>query len=177
MEVTLKLAEIAYQHGGPLSCLQTKITALISADLLVNVPNNNFIFRFNLYRLLFLSKIKLKIAERNRDKEDQFCTISSWANYMSGGSFTPVSYLNKQENIELEMGLERLKSVGAFASGLQLRLLVDGEFTYLNQAISIAALSMAGAFNQTRPVVWNTYQCYLKVKLIALFEPYQVGIN
>ncbi|XP_046463928.1 hydroxyproline dehydrogenase-like [Daphnia pulex] len=138
VEVTLKLAEIAYQHGGPLSCLQTKITALISADLL------------------------LKIAERNRDKEDQFCTISSWANYMLGGSFTPVSYLNKQENIELEMGLERLKSVGAFASGLQLRLLVDGEFTYLNQAISIAALSMAGAFNQTRPVVWNTYQCYLK---------------
>ncbi|EFX65779.1 hypothetical protein DAPPUDRAFT_204241 [Daphnia pulex] len=103
VEVTLKLAEIAYQHGGPLSCLQTKITALISADLLV-----------------------------------------------------------KQENIELEMGLERLKSVGAFASGLQLRLLVDGEFTYLNRAISIAALSMAGAFNQTRPVVWNTYQCYLK---------------
>ncbi len=171
MEVTLKLAEIAYQHGGPLSCLQTKITALISADLLVKVLNDNLFFHFNSHRF-FLSKIKLKIAKRNRDKEDQFCTISSWANYMSGGSFTPVSYLNKQENIELEMGLERLKSVGAFASGLQLRLLVDGEFTYLNRAISIAALSMAGAFNQTRPVVWNTYQCYLKVKLIALFEAY-----
>lgn len=55
-EVTLKLAEIAYQHGGPLSCLQTKITALISADLLVKVPNNNFIFYFNLHRLLFLLK-------------------------------------------------------------------------------------------------------------------------
>lgn len=138
VEVTLQLAEIAYHHGGPLSCLQTKITALISADLL------------------------LKLAERNRDKEDQFRTISSWANYMAGGLLAPVSYLDKTENIELEKGLERLKSVGAFASGLQLRLLVDGEFTYLNQAISIAALSMAGAFNQSRPVVWNTYQCYLK---------------
>lgn len=84
---------------------------------------------------------------------------------MTGGLFAPVSYLDKTENIELEKGLERLKSVGAFASGLQLRLLVDGEFTYLNQAISIAALAMAGAFNQSRPVIWNTYQCYLKVKL------------
>lgn len=164
MEVTLQLAEIAYKHGGPLSCLQTKITALISADLLVKILVLSV--TKNARRLLFSFDFfltQLKIAERNRDEEDQFRTISTWANYMTGGSFTPVSYLDKQENMELEMGLERLKSVGAFASGLQLRLLVDGEFTYLNRAISIAALSMAGAFNQTRPVVWNTYQCYLKV--------------
>ena len=82
---------------------------------------------------------------------------------MTGGSFTAVSYLTKQENVELEKGLERLKSVGGAASVRELRLLIDGEYTYLNRAISIAALSMAGAFNQSRPVVWNTYQCYLKV--------------
>lgn len=34
-EVTLQLAEIASQHGGPFSCLQTKITALINANLMV----------------------------------------------------------------------------------------------------------------------------------------------
>lgn len=105
----------------------------------------------------------MKIAERNKEKEDLFRTISSWATYMTGGSFTPVSHLTKTENIELEKGLERLKAVGQAASARELRLLVDGEYTYLNQAISIAALSMAGAFNQSRPVVWNTYQCYLKV--------------
>ncbi len=112
---------------------------------------------------LLNSKTKLKIAERNKDKEDQFSTISSWANFMTGGSFNAVPYLTKSENIELEKGLERLKSVGGAASARELRLLVDGEYTYLNRAISIAALSMAGAFNQSRPVVWNTYQCYLKV--------------
>ena len=162
MEVTLQLAEIAYQHGGPLSCLQTKITALISADLLVNICFCNYKKKVSSITLSIILT-QLKIAERNRDEENHFRTVSTWANYMAGGSFTPVSYLDKQENMELEMGLERLKSVGAFASGLQLRLVVDGEFTYLNRAISIAALSMAGAFNQTRPVVWNTYQCYLKV--------------
>lgn len=89
---------------------------------------------------------------------------------MTGGQFASVSYLSKAENIELEKGLERLKRVGGAASARQLRLLVDGEYTYLNQAISIAALSMAGAFNQSRPVVWNTYQCYLKVYTVQCLQ-------
>ena len=93
----------------------------------------------------------------------QFRTIESWTNYIKGGSFNSVSYLSKNENIELEKGLERLKSIGQAASARELRLLVDGEYTYLNKVISNAALAMAGAFNQSRPVVWNTYQCYLKV--------------
>jgi hypothetical protein len=75
-----------------------------------------------------------------------------------------VSFLSSTENVELEKGLERLKTVGQTAVNKQLRLLVDGEYTYLNNAISIAAMSMAGAFNGQRPVVWNTYQCYLRVR-------------
>lgn len=35
METTLQLAQVVSQHGGPLSCLQTKITALINANLMV----------------------------------------------------------------------------------------------------------------------------------------------
>lgn len=83
---------------------------------------------------------------------------------MSGAPFSVARapFLTGQENVELEKGLERLKRIGSAASKLQLRLLVDGEFTYLNRAISTAALAMAGAFNHSRPVVWNTYQCYLR---------------
>ena len=95
-------------------------------------------------------------------------TISQWANYMTGGSLPNVAFLSAEENQELVNGLDRLKAVGRAASANQLRLLVDGEFTYINPAISIAALSMAGAFNTTRPVVWNTYQCYLRVSFISL---------
>ena len=36
-KLTLQLADIVAEQGGPLSCLQTKITALISADLLVTL--------------------------------------------------------------------------------------------------------------------------------------------
>ena len=90
-------------------------------------------------------------------------TIRQWADYLSGGAFVRVPFLDHQENIQLEKGLERLKRIGTAAVEGELRLLVDGEYTYLNEAISITALSMAGAFNRHRPVVWNTYQCYLKV--------------
>lgn len=83
---------------------------------------------------------------------------------MRGGKFVSCPYLTQTENIDLEKGLERLKSIGEAASSRNLRLLVDGEYTYLNDAISMVALSMAGAFNHSRPVVWNTYQCYLRVK-------------
>ena len=34
-EVTLQLAQLTADHGGPLSCLQTKITAIINPDLMV----------------------------------------------------------------------------------------------------------------------------------------------
>ena len=90
--------------------------------------------------------------------------MSQWANYLTGGPFSRVSFLSSTENVELEKGLERLKTVGQTAVNKQLRLLVDGEYTYLNNAISIAAMAMAGAFNGQRPVVWNTYQCYLRVR-------------
>ena len=36
-ELTLELARLTGECGGPLSCLQTKITALIPADLMVNI--------------------------------------------------------------------------------------------------------------------------------------------
>ena len=94
-----------------------------------------------------------------------------------------------------------------------LHLLVDAEYTYMNQGISAMALSMMVAFNRyrertcniyevssnlfrssplltlntitslkpipsmylelsfdirTRPVVWNTYQCYLKAALSTI---------
>ena len=47
----------------------------------------------------------------------------------------------------------------------ELRLLVDGEYTYMNPGISALALGMMMAFNKEQPVIWNTYQCYLKAAL------------
>lgn len=96
---------------------------------------------------------------------------------MTGGSFIRIPYLSAAENNELERGLERLKCIGKAAVDRELRLLIDGEYTYINRVVSMAALSMAGAFNHARPIVWNTYQCYLKViRLPSSFKSFKNNV-
>ena len=72
--------------------------------------------------------------------------------------------LTEKENEQLVSGMARIKNVCDFAvKSNKIRLLVDGEYTYMNPGISAVALSMMVAFNQKNAVVCNTYQCYLKV--------------
>lgn len=43
-------------------------------------------------------------------------------------------------------------------------LAVDAEYTYTNPAINLLTLAMMKLFNTPTPIVWNTYQGYLKVR-------------
>lgn len=82
-----------------------------------------------------------------------------------------LTQLTDMENLALNKGLLRLKEIGQKAKETGIRLLVDAEYTYMNPGISAAALVMMMDHNQTEAVVANTYQCYLKVRLLDSKRP------
>ena len=43
-----------------------------------------------------------------------------------------------------------------------MRLMVDAEQSYLQPAIDALVIHLQQAYNQQEPIVFNTYQCYLR---------------
>eukprot|EP01012_Entosiphon_sulcatum_P052380 TRINITY_DN7199_c0_g1_i1.p1 TRINITY_DN7199_c0_g1~~TRINITY_DN7199_c0_g1_i1.p1 ORF type:complete len:540 (+),score=85.59 TRINITY_DN7199_c0_g1_i1:42-1661(+) len=62
----------------------------------------------------------------------------------------------------LKQLLDRMLALSAEAEKLKVQMLMDAEPTYLQAAIDHIVLAMQRKHNRSTPVVFNTYQCYLK---------------
>ena len=58
--------------------------------------------------------------------------------------------------------LGRIRRLSTEAAAHNLRLMIDAEHTYFQPAIDLIAKQMMREFNTNEPVVYNSYQCYLK---------------
>ncbi|XP_072520972.1 proline dehydrogenase 1, mitochondrial isoform X2 [Salminus brasiliensis] len=68
----------------------------------------------------------------------------------------------EEEEKQMTRILQRLDALAKYAAESGVRLMVDAEQTYFQPAISRLTLEMQRIFNTGKPVIFNTYQCYLK---------------
>ncbi|XP_022247554.1 hydroxyproline dehydrogenase-like isoform X2 [Limulus polyphemus] len=138
----LQCFDLSESLGVESPFLQLKITGVMSADLIARLSD---IYNHS------------SIATRQ-------ILVKSVAASMSGQDMRmqPFDQLEPKERESLMLAVQRLKEIGQCASKKTVRILVDAEYTYINPGLSLLTLAMMVAFNQQFPLIWNTYQCYLK---------------
>nr|XP_046241466.1 proline dehydrogenase 1, mitochondrial [Scatophagus argus] len=67
-----------------------------------------------------------------------------------------------EEEKQMKRILERMDVLVKHAMENGVRLMVDAEQTYFQPAISTLTREMQRIYNREKPVIFNTYQCYLK---------------
>ncbi|GFU37290.1 hydroxyproline dehydrogenase [Trichonephila clavipes] len=126
----------------PSPMIQLKLSGLLPARLLVRVGD--------LYTASMDSRLK---------------TVEAIADQMVKDSNQVSAFQDNLDRAEVDTlgkAVRRLKDICERARCKTVRVLVDAECTHLNEGLSALCLGAAAAFNSEVPVVWNTYQCYLK---------------
>ncbi|KAM4827051.1 proline dehydrogenase 1, mitochondrial isoform 2-T2 [Thomomys bottae] len=79
------------------------------------------------------------------------------------GQLEPLlSGFTAEEEQQMTRMLQRMDMLAKRATEVGVRLMVDAEQTYFRPAISRLTLEMQRRFNMDKPLIFNTYQCYLK---------------
>ncbi|XP_066221416.1 proline dehydrogenase 1, mitochondrial [Saccopteryx leptura] len=82
---------------------------------------------------------------------------------MQTGQLEPLlSGFTEEEQQQMTRMLQRIDVLAKKASKVGVRLMVDAEQTYFQPAISRLTLEMQRKFNVEQPLIFNTYQCYLR---------------
>ncbi|XP_056385691.1 proline dehydrogenase 1, mitochondrial [Hyla sarda] len=83
-------------------------------------------------------------------------------NLQSGQIEPLLTRFTEEEDRQMKRMLQRMDVLAKKALETGVRLMVDAEQTYFQPAISRLTLEMQRKFNKDNPIIFNTYQCYLK---------------
>jgi len=78
---------------------------------------------------------------------------------LTDGSF---ERLTREERVRYSRMIARASRLAEYAASKGVKLLIDAEQTYMQPAIDHLALRMMQKYNTESPIIFNTYQCYLK---------------
>jgi len=97
------------------------------------------------------------LLDKNKRLSDAFVTTDEL-----GNSVNLMKQLSDDEEQQLKRMFKRIDILANAAKDLGVRLMIDAEQTYFQPAISRLAMEMMRKFNTDSPIIFNTYQCYLK---------------
>lgn len=82
---------------------------------------------------------------------------------VQSGQLEPLLFrFTEEEDLQMKRMLQRMDVLAKKALETGVRLMIDAEQTYFQPAISRLTLEMQRKFNKDNPIIFNTYQCYLK---------------
>nr|XP_054766171.1 hydroxyproline dehydrogenase-like isoform X2 [Lytechinus pictus] len=111
----------------------------------------------NVETMLLCLDMQLEVARPNQPILSQLRVTS----YIKA-DLLDIPELTDAELTHLRNALKRMDVVLQRAIKNGIKTLVDAEYVSVNQAMSLITLAMMKKYNSKEPLVWNTYQCYLK---------------
>ena len=94
----------------------------------------------------------------------QFSDLTTRPFFTSGykGPRQFIPRLTPEELRQMENMMKRLEAIAEAAAKKRVRLMIDAEQTYFQSAIDHFVVNLQRKYNRNFPVIFNTYQCYLK---------------
>jgi len=89
-------------------------------------------------------------------------------NLKTGKMESMIDVLTEKEEEQFRNMLTRLNTIMTAAKEMDVRCMIDAEQTYFQPAIGRLAMEMMKKYNTEKTIVFNTYQCYMKIAYHSL---------
>ena len=83
--------------------------------------------------------------------------------------------LDEEEVEAMEAMISRLEEIAGFAAERKVRLMIDAEQTYFQDAIDLLVKGLQMRYNREFPSIYGTYQCYLRNALSRVQSDYRAA--
>lgn len=119
----------------------------------------------------------LDIYEWSRllDQKFKLAKMFKIVNLKTGKFDSLIPDLTEHEEMQYANLIKRLNTLASFAEEKNVRMMIDAEQTYLQPAIGRLTMELMRKYNKKKPVIFNTYQAYLKNALSTVKIDLQIA--
>lgn len=88
-------------------------------------------------------------------------------NLKSGKMEPIIKALSREEDEMFRNMMRRIHLIAKTAQEKDVRVMIDAEQSYFQPAINRITLELMRKYNKDKAIIFNTYQCYLKVSIFC----------